>query len=199
MSAVLWLVRHGETAWSRSGRHTGWTDLPLNVAGRREARALGRALAGRRFALVLSSPLSRAFETCRLAGYEAVARRTDDLREWDYGDVEGRTSAEVRRERPGWTLWTKGVRHGETLAEVAARARRVIARATAARGDALLFGHGHILRVLAACWLGLAPRDARLLALSTASLGILGEDGAVRVLRAWNVGARGVPGPAKGR
>ena len=193
MGAELWLARHGETAWSRTGQHTGRTDLPLTAAGRREARALRRALAGRRFALVLSSPLSRAWETCRLAGYGRVARATDDLREWDYGDVEGRTAAEVRRERPGWTIWAGPVPHGESLAQVAERARRVIARAVAARGDVLLFGHGHILRVLAACWLGLRPRDGRLLALSTAALGVLGEDSGTRVIRSWNVAAPAEP------
>ena len=188
----LWVVRHGETAWSRTGQHTGRTDLPLTAEGRREARAVRRVLAGRRFALVLSSPLSRAWETCRIAGYDRVARATHDLREWDYGDVEGRTAAEVRRERPGWTIWAGPVPRGETLVEVAARARRLIARAAAARGDVLLFGHGHILRVLVACWLGLRPRDGRLFALSTAALGVLGEDSGTRVVRAWNVGARGV-------
>jgi len=151
----LWVVRHGETAWSRTGQHTGRTDLPLTAEGRREARAVRRVLADRRFALVLSSPLSRAWETCRIAGYDRVARATDDLREWDYGDVEGRTAAEVRRERPGWTVWAGPVPRGETLSQVAERARRLIARAAAARGDVLLFGHGHILRVLVACWLGL--------------------------------------------
>jgi probable phosphoglycerate mutase len=201
MSAEVWVARHGETEWSRSGQHTGRTDLPLTVTGRREARALGRALGGRRFSLVLSSPLSRAFETCRIAGYAPVARKTGDLAEWDYGEVEGRTAVQVRRDRPGWDLWEDGVPGGETLDEVAARARRVIARAAAARGDVLLFGHGHILRVLVACWLGLEPRDARLFALSTAALGILGENGGARIVQAWNLpggASRRVPGrPAK--
>jgi len=197
VSGDLWVARHGETAWSRTGRHTGRTDVPLTPAGRREARALGRALAGRRFALVLSSPLSRAWETCRLAGYSGVARTSEDLLEWDYGAVEGRTVAEVRSERPGWSLWAGPVPRGETLAEVAARARRVIARSVAARGDVLLFAHGHILRVLAACWLGLPPRAARQLALSTASLGVLGEDADTRVMRSWNVGCRPPARPRK--
>jgi probable phosphoglycerate mutase len=188
MGAELWVVRHGETEWSRTGRHTGRTDLPLTAAGRREARTLRRELAGRQFALVLSSPLSRAWETCRIAGYADVARTTSLLCEWDYGDVEGRTRDAVRRERPGWTVWKGPLPGGETLDEVAARARRVIRRAVAARGDVLLFGHGHILRVLAVCWLGLEPWDARLLALSTASIGILGEEAATRVIRTWNVG-----------
>jgi probable phosphoglycerate mutase len=188
MRGDLWLARHGETAWSRTGQNTGRTDVPLTAAGRREAKALRRAFDGRRFALVLSSPLSRAWETCRLAGYGPAALPTDDLLEWNYGDVEGRTAAEVRTERPGWTIWKGPVPHGETLAQVAERARRVIGQAAAARGDVLLFGHGHILRVLTACWLGLRPRDGRLFALSTASFGVLGEDSGTRVVRVWNVG-----------
>ncbi|HEY6003986.1 MAG TPA: histidine phosphatase family protein, partial [Anaeromyxobacter sp.] len=161
----IWLARHGETEWSRTGRHTGRTDVPLTEAGREEALALGRALGGRKFALVLSSPLSRAFETCRLAGYGDVARKSDDLLEWDYGAVEGRTSAEVRGERPGWTIWTGGVPRGETIEAVAARADRVIEEAVAAAGDVLLFAHGHVLRILAARWLGLEPPAGRLFAL----------------------------------
>jgi probable phosphoglycerate mutase len=198
VSAELWLARHGETAWSRTGRHTGRTDVPLTAAGRREARALGRLLGGRRFALVLSSPLARAWETCRLAGYGDVAEPCLDLLEWDYGEVEGRTAAQVRADHPGWSIWTGPLPGGETLAQVAARARTVIARAAAARGDVLLFAHGHVLRVLAACGLGLRPRDGRLLALSTASIGVLGEEAGTRVLRAWNVG-RGAPGLAPPR
>ena len=199
MGAELWLARHGETVWSRTGRHTGRTDVPLTGQGRREARALGRLLGGRRFDLVLASPLSRAWETCRLAGYGDVAEPCLDLLEWDYGAVEGRTAAEVRAERPGWTIWSGPVPRGETLARLAARARRVIARSATARGDVLLFAHGHVLRVLAACWLGLRPRDARLLALSTAALGVLGEDAGARVLRAWNLGAARLSGPARRR
>ncbi len=191
MTAELWLARHGETAWSRTGRHTGRTDVPLTVRGRSEARALGRALGGRRFALVLASPLSRAWDTCRLAGYAGVARRSDDLLEWDYGAVEGRTAAEVRADRPGWTIWKGPVPRGERIEDVASRARRVIARSVAADGDVLLFAHGHVLRILAACWLGLPPRDARLLLLSTASLGVLGEEAGTRVIRTWNVSRAG--------
>lgn len=185
----IWLARHGETEWSRTGRHTGRTDVPLTAAGREEAAALGDALGGRRFALVLSSPLSRAWETCRLAGFADVARSSEDLLEWDYGAVEGRTAAEMRRERPGWTIWTGDVPLGETLEAVAARAGRVIDQAVATRGDVLLFAHGHVLRVLATRWIGLAPRDARLFPLATASLGVLGEDGGTRVIRAWNIPA----------
>jgi probable phosphoglycerate mutase len=183
----IWLARHGETEWSRTGRHTGRTDVPLTDAGRREAGTLGRALAGRRFALVLSSPLSRAWETCRLAGWGGAAQTTDDLLEWDYGAVEGRTSVELRREHPGWTIWTGDVPGGETIEEVSARAGRAIERAVAADGDVLLFAHGHVLRILAARWLGLEPRAARLFLLGTASLGVLGSEGGTRVMRAWNV------------
>jgi probable phosphoglycerate mutase len=188
----LWVARHGETEWSRSGRHTGRTDVPLTEGGRREAAALRDVLAGRSFSLVLSSPLSRAWETCRLAGYGDVARRTEDLLEWDYGRVEGRTSAEMRRDLPGWTIWAEDERLGESVEAVAARAGRVIDEAVAAPGDVLLFAHGHVLRILAARWIGLDPRCARLFALGTASLGILGHENATRVVRAWNV-----PGPLR--
>jgi broad specificity phosphatase PhoE len=185
--AEIWLARHGETEWSRTGRHTGRTDVPLTAAGRRQATALRRVLRERRFALVLSSPLARAWETCRLAGYADVARTCDDLVEWDYGAVEGRTSAEVQRDRPGWTIWTGDVPLGETIDEVAARAARVIERAAAAEGDVLLFAHGHVLRVLTAGWLGLAARDGRLFALGPAALGVLGDEGGTRVIRSWNL------------
>jgi probable phosphoglycerate mutase len=183
----IWLARHGETDWSRTGRHTGRTDVPLSESGQREAAALGRALAGRTFALVLSSPLSRALETCRLAGYGQVARITEDLLEWDYGAVEGRTAADIRRERPDWTIWNGDVPLGETIEAVAARAERVIARATSAGGDVLLFAHGHVLRILTARWLGLNPREGRLFALGTASLGVLGQERDTRVIRSWNL------------
>jgi probable phosphoglycerate mutase len=198
VSAELWIARHGETEWSRTGRHTGRTDVPLTDAGRREARTLGRVLRGRRFALVLSSPLSRAWETCRIAGYGDGASTSEDLVEWDYGSVEGRTSAEVRAEWPGWTIWDGRAPLGESIDEVAARASRVIARSVAAGGDVLLFAHGHLLRILTARWLGLPPRDARLFQLATASLGVLAGEADARVLRAWNIGrpaiARGTSG-----
>lgn len=185
----LWLVRHGETEWSRTGRHTGRTDVPLTPAGEREASALRKRIDDHRFALVLSSPLVRAWETCRLAGYGEVARRADDLLEWDYGAYEGRTAIEVRAEVPGWFIWTDGVPGGETAEQVGVRARRVIDRAVQATGDVALFAHGHVLRILAACWLGLAPREGRLLPLETASIGILGQENETRVLRAWNIGS----------
>jgi probable phosphoglycerate mutase len=182
----LWLVRHGETEWSASGQHTGRTDVPLTPAGQRQAAALGRFLAKRPFALVLSSPLGRARETCRLAGYAEAAVVTDDLREWDYGDYEGRKTVDIRKEVPGWTIWSGPVPGGETIEQVAGRTRRVIDRAVAAGGDVALFAHGHVLRVLAACWLGLAPEGGRLLALGTASLSVLGHERETRAITTWN-------------
>jgi probable phosphoglycerate mutase len=184
----LWLVRHGETEWSLSGAHTGRTDIPLTAAGRERAAAVGRYLAGRKFAAVLVSPLQRARETCRLAGYEN-ARIDPALSEWDYGDYEGRTTSQIQAERPGWTLWSDGVPNGETAAQVAARADSVIARALAIEGenDVILFAHGHILRVLAARWLGLPPQDGRLFALGTAAVSTLGYERETRVITRWNL------------
>ncbi|MFY2562380.1 histidine phosphatase family protein [Corallococcus terminator] len=182
------LVRHGETAWSRSGQHTGRTDVPLLEDGRKMAALLGSPLRAWTFAQVWSSPLSRAFETCALAGYGDAAQRRDDLMEWDYGDHEGHTSAEIRVEHPGWTLWKDGVPHGETARQVGARADRVIADAREEKGDILIFSHGHFLRVLASRWLGLPPEDGRLFLLSTGSISVLGSDGdaAQPALAGWN-------------
>ncbi len=182
----LWLVRHGETEWSRLGRHTGLTDVPLTDEGRAQARTVARKLDGREFALVLSSPLSRALETARLAGFAAEVETTDDLREWDYGADEGRTTAEIRVDRPGWTVWRDGPRDGETAEEVAARVDRVIERVRAADGDALVFAHGHLLRVLAARWLGEPPTEGRLYALSTATVSVLGWERETAVIERWN-------------
>src|SRR5262249_20219555 len=150
-----------ETAWSLSGQHTGSTDIPLTDRGRAEAAALGRRLALRRFALVLVSPLQRARETCRIAGFGDIAHIDPNLHEWSYGDAEGRTIAEVRAARPGWSLWDQGPPGGESLEQVAGRAAALIERVQAADGDVLLFGHGHILRILTACWLRLPPSAAR--------------------------------------
>jgi broad specificity phosphatase PhoE len=183
----LWLIRHGETEWSRTGRHTGRTDIPLTATGVEQATALRRRIGTRRFALVLSSPLRRAWDTCRLAGFADAARATDDLMEWDYGAYEGRTTPEIRREVPGWSIWTGGVSGGETIEDVAARARRVIVEASAAGGDVALFAHGHVLRILAACWLDLSPHEGRLFALETASIGVLGYEGTSHVIRRWNL------------
>src|ERR1051326_8369891 len=151
----LWLIRHGETEWSLSGAHTGRTDVPLTEAGREQAKRLGEFLARRNFALVLTSPLGRAKETCELAGFGGRAEVDANLREWDYGDYEGRTTREIREKDPGWSLWSDGAPRGEDGTAVARRADAVIARAGAADGDVALFAHGHLLRVLAARWLGL--------------------------------------------
>jgi broad specificity phosphatase PhoE len=182
----LWLIRHGETEWTVSGRHTGRTDVPLTPRGERQAELLRRRLAGHAFAAVLTSPLGRARDTCRIAGYGAPAVADDDLVEWDYGGYEGRTTDDIRGERPGWTLWRDGVPNGETAAEVGARADRVIARALSAGGDVALFAHGHVLRVLAARWVGLPATAGRCLALDTTSLSVLGHERGERVIRHWN-------------
>jgi broad specificity phosphatase PhoE len=180
------LVRHGETEWSRTGRHTGHTDIPLTERGREQARVVGTALEPRRFERVLTSPLERAAETCRLAGFGEVAEPRDELMEWDYGDYEGRKTVEIREERPGWTLWRDGVPGGETAAEVGARVDRVIAEARSSDGDAVVFAHGHVLRVLAARWLGLEPAAGQLFALDPATVSVLGYERETAVLRSWN-------------
>jgi len=180
------LVRHGETEWSRAGRHTGRSDIPLNARGRQEAEAVGAFLRGRAFALVLTSPLTRAVETCRLAGFAAAAERLTDLVEWDYGAYEGSTTAEIRAARPGWTLWRDGVPDGETVDEVGARADSAIARLRDANGPALVFGHAHCLRVLAARWVGLAPTEGRLLTLDPATISVLGYEHDAAAIRLWN-------------
>jgi probable phosphoglycerate mutase len=180
----LWLIRHGETEWSASGRHTSSTDLALTAEGERKAAAVGQLLAAKAFALVLASPLRRALETCRLAGYRPEV--TPDLREWGYGAYEGLTTAEIQVQNPGWTIWTGTPPGGESAEEVGARADCVIARAAAAGGDVALFGHGHMLRVLAARWLGLEPTGGRLLELSTGSVSVLGYEHETRVVQGWN-------------
>jgi probable phosphoglycerate mutase len=180
------LVRHGETEWSRSGKHTGRTDVPLTAGGRRQAQTVGAALRARSFAAVWTSPLSRALETCRLAGFGDVAVPNDDLVEWDYGEYEGRTTLEIRHERPGWTLWGDGVPGGETVDEVGARVDGALAEAASVGGDVLVFAHGHVLRALAARWLGLEPAGGRLFALDPATLSVLGYERETRVIRLWN-------------
>lgn len=181
------LVRHGETEWSLNGRHTSRTDLPLTGAGERRAEALAPVLAGLPIALALTSPMRRAVRTCECAGLLARAERTDDLREWDYGDYEGRTTAEIRATRPGWTIFHDGVPGGETAEDVATRARRVLDRAAAADGDVVLFGHGHALRVLAAVWLRLAPEDGERFVLGTGALSTLGHEHESPALIQWNL------------
>jgi len=183
---AIWLVRHGETEWARLGRHTGRTDIPLTVAGRGQASAVAHKLVGHAFALVLSSPLSRALETARLAGYGTRLETVDDLMEWDYGHDEGRTTLEIREDRAGWTIWSDGPAGGETIDEVAARVDRVIARAREAEGDVLLFAHGHVLRILTARWIGQPPSEGRLFALSTATVSVLGWEREQPVIERWN-------------
>ena len=185
MAARLFAVRHGETEWSLGMRHTGTTDVPLTDTGRERATKLGDALRGRSFALVLTSPLSRARDTAALAGFPD-AEVDDDLREWDYGDFEGRTTLDIRKERPGWFLWDDGVPNGESIDDVAARVDRVITRVRAVDADVLAFAHGHVLRILASRWLALEPRFGRHLVLSPATLSILGHEREVPALECWN-------------
>ena len=182
----LWLVRHGATEWAESGRHTGRTDIPLNDTGREQAVTLGERLRGHTFALVLTSPLSRASDTARLAGFADVAEVDDDLREWDYGDVEGMRTEEIRERHHGWTIWRGPWSGGETIDEVATRADRVLARVRTVDGDVLVFSHGHFLRVLAARWLGLEPDAGGMLALSTATISLLGWERETPVIERWN-------------
>jgi probable phosphoglycerate mutase len=184
--AELLLARHGETEWSATGQHTGRTDLPLTEDGRRRARSLAERLRGRSFARVLTSPLRRAVETCGLAGLADSAQIRDDLREWDYGDYEGMTTVEIRRRRPGWSLWLDGCPSGETAAEVGARADRVVEEVREVDGDSIAFGHGHMLRVLAARWLDLPPEDGALFGLDTGALCVLGYEHDLPVIAHWN-------------
>lgn len=183
------LVRHGQTAWSVSEQHTGRTDVALTDVGEEQAAQLGARLAEWQFARVLTSPLSRAIETCRLAGFGDLAEVDDDLQERDYGDYEGRRTVDVRQERPGWDVWVDGVPGGETVADVGRRADRVLATVTDAGGDVALFAHGHLLRILGARWIGLPPATGRRLALSTASVSVLGWERETRVVERWNTGA----------
>lgn len=186
MIQEIWLVRHGETEWAITGQHTGWKDIPLTARGEEQARSLQPILAGIEFDTVLSSPLQRAFETCRLAGFADRARQVDDLREWNYGLYEGRNSADIRKTVPGWNIWTHGVEGGETAEQVADRAGRVIDQLSAANGRAIIFAHGHLLRILATRWLGIPPESGRYFALLPAAVSILGFEGETRVIRLWN-------------
>lgn len=184
---MIMLVRHGDTEWTATGRHTGRTDIPLDGKGREEARRLADRLRSLGpFATVLTSPLSRSTDTCDLAGLGSVAKIDADLREWDYGDYEGRTTAEIRKERPGWSLWADGVPGGESINDVAGRAERVLLAARTGGGDALVFSHGHFLRVLAARWLELEPAAGRYFALDPATISILDHEREQPVLRLWN-------------
>lgn len=183
------LIRHGETEWSLSGQHTGRTDIPLTPNGERMAAQVGRALADRHFALILTSPLQRAKQTCQIAGFGDLAEVRDDLMEWDYGAYEGLTTPQIWAQRPGWSLWRDGCPDGEDAAQVGVRADRTIAEARAADGDVALFAHGHILRVLTARWLGSPPTDGKLYVLSTGTISTLGYERDQAALLAWNTPA----------
>jgi broad specificity phosphatase PhoE len=182
----LWLIRHGETEWSLSGAHTSRTDIPLTARGEQRAAKIRDYLAHRPFSLVLVSPLQRARETCRIAGYGDVAQVEENLREWDYGVYEGRTTAEIRKEQPNWSIWDAAPPQGEPVEHVAARAQQVIDRAAKAGGEVALFAHAHVLRILAATWLGLPPRAGSLFALATGSVSTLGYERETRVVCTWN-------------
>lgn len=180
------LVRHGETAWSRSGQHTGSTDIPLTENGRRAARALAPHLARMRFSLVLCSPLQRARQTCELAGLGEAAQLEPDLREWDYGDYEGLTPAQIHAGAPGWLVFRDGCPGGESPEQVAERVDRVIARLRAAEGRVALFAHGHLLRLFAARWIGLEPEQGSRFLLDTATLNLLSYYRGIPALKCWN-------------
>jgi broad specificity phosphatase PhoE len=185
----LWLVRHGETEWSAAGKHTGRTDIPLTERGCEMAAKVGEFLAGISFAAVLRSPMLRAQETCDIAGFGDVAVVDAGLCEWDYGVYEGRTSKEIQAEIPGWSVWRNEIVGGETVEQVGARADGVIARAVAAAGadgKVALFAHAHILRILAARWVGLEARGGRLFGLNTASVSVVGFERETRAVQRWN-------------
>jgi probable phosphoglycerate mutase len=201
---VIYLARHGETEWTVSGRHTGRTDLPLTAQGEVEAQRLGEQLQGLAFASVLTSPLRRVVQTCAAAGFGPAADVEPDLVEWDYGDYEGRTSADIHAERPGWQLFRDGCPGGESADQVAARADRVIRRVRSVRGNVLLFSSGHLLRVFAARWLGLEPAAGRYFLLGTASLSAVGyeHDLSEPAIRLWDEdphALRRLPNPAPQR
>jgi broad specificity phosphatase PhoE len=185
MAAEIVLVRHGETEWSKSGQHTSRTDLPLLEEGRERAQAVGAELAGRSFALVVSSPYRRARETADIAGFKNP-QIWDDLREWDYGQYEGLTTSQIREENPAWNLWTDGCPGGETPEEIVARADGVLPRLRDAGGDALAFAHGHVLRVLAARWMEMPVTAGARLALSAGAVSVLGHERETQVISRWN-------------
>jgi probable phosphoglycerate mutase len=182
----IWLIRHGETEWSLSGQHTGRTDVPLTEHGREQARSLAPLLARQSFDVVLTSPMSRAIDTCREAGLGAGSRVEPDLGEWNYGVYEGRTTAEIRASVPGWTVWNSPVPEGESIEQIQGRANALIERLLGMRGRVALFSHGHFLRVLGGCWMnGLASTGSHLL-LDTATVSVLGFERETRALRRWN-------------
>jgi probable phosphoglycerate mutase len=180
------LVRHGETEWSRDGRHTGRTDVPLTAAGRSQAERLGAPLGDWRFTRVLASPLGRALDTCRLAGFGDRAELSDALLEWDYGEYEGETTPQIRELRPGWNLWRDGCPGGESAADVGARVDPLASELKASEGDVAVFAHGHLLRVLAARWVELAPEAGARFWLATATISVLGFERETATIRRWN-------------
>ena len=186
----LWLVRHGETAWALSGQHTGLTDIPLTDRGRERAQGIRDYLKHRQFKKVLVSPLGRARETCAIAGYGDQAEVDSNLLEWNYGDFEGKTTPEIRQAYPDWLIWNGPVPNGETVEQVGQRTDKVIARALQELGSdggaVALFAHGHVLRILTARWLGLAPDNGRLFALGTGSVSVLGYERDQQVIQSWN-------------
>jgi broad specificity phosphatase PhoE len=204
VSREIWLIRHGETEWSLSGQHTGRTDIALTERGRDQARALAKPLAAQRFGAVLASPMARAIETCRLAGLGARMIVSADLREWDYGVYEGRTTADIRKSEPDWSVWQSPIPQGESLAQIETRARGVVESLLAmlaqggrdgqggqGGGPIALFSHAHFLRVLAGCWMGDSAALGAHLYLDTASISILGFDHDSRAIRRWNAKPEG--------
>ena len=183
----LWLIRHGETSWSLSRQHTGRTDIPLTERGREQARMLGPILAQEHFDRVLTSPMSRAIETCRLAGLGDHAEEEPELREWDYGIYEGRTTDEIRESAPGWSVWDSPMPEGESIGEIEARARKLVQRLAGLPGRTALFSHAHFLRVFAGCWIGDSAALGAHLLLDTATVSILGFERENRAIRQWNV------------
>lgn len=182
----IYLIRHGETEWTKTRRHTGLTDIPLTDEGRQQAQWLKEALSDVSFKKVFCSPLVRAKETCEIAGFFKQAVMDEDLFEWDYGDYEGLTTAEIKEKVPKWNLFTNGVSNGESIGDIGARAQRMLGKAQAVQGDVALFSSGHFSRVLAAKWLHLPPTDGKLFALSTASISVLGYEHESPVLYRWN-------------
>ena len=180
------LIRHGETEWSRDGRHTGRTDVPLTEVGQEGAMRLGARLGGWHFTRVFASPLGRALDTCRLAGYGDIVEVREDLVEWDYGAYEGRTTKDIRGERPQWSLWTEGVPGGEEADDVGERADRIVDELRQVGGHVAVFAHGHVLRVLAARWVSLPPTEGRIFALRTAAICVLGYERETPVIVRWN-------------
>jgi broad specificity phosphatase PhoE len=185
-TAQLWLIRHGETEWSISGAHTSRTDIPLTERGRQRAGTIHDYLMNRKFSLVLTSPMQRAQETCRIAGFAEIARVDENLREWDYGRYEGLTTADIRKEQPDWSVWDSTPPEGESLDQVTARAQSIIARSLAVGGQVALFSHAHFLRILAATWIGLPAKTGSLFALGTGSVSTLSFERETRVIETWN-------------